>query len=232
MLTAFMAIGNHPEAAAEAGLACVYLTLAAMARRQRGHLVAYILAASFAATLAACAVAPHNVAGRPGYKTPVMHSCLTQQKCCVDMPLPEFDTSGNLPPGEHVASWQEFEARFGYNAGRAAILRQIEAWLLHMQRAGCRAVYIDGSFVCRTENPGDYDACWDATGVDAALIDPALLVQTMQGRQAIKRRFGGDIRPDMVCPPGTILTYLRFFQKDRDGNAKGIVRINLRDFSL
>ena len=146
------------------------------------------------------------------------------------MALPGFDVRGNLPPGEHVASWTECNERYGYTAGRVLILRQIKAWLSHMKASGCRTVYIDGSFVCAKEIPADYDACWDATGVDAALLDGALLVQTEAGRAVIRQRFGGDIRPDLACPPGSIRPYLRFFQRDRDGNAKGIVRINLRDF--
>lgn len=146
------------------------------------------------------------------------------------MPLPGFDERGNLPPGEHVVSWTEFETRYGCNAERVLLLQKIKAWLSHMKDAGCRTVHIDGSFVCDKQSPGDYDACWDATGVNAALLDHTLLVQTEAGRNVIGQRFGGDIRPDLECPPGSIRPYLRFFQRDRDGNTKGIVRINLRDF--
>ena len=147
------------------------------------------------------------------------------------MPLPAFDPHGNLPPGEHAPSWVEFAARYGTNPKRIAMLAKIEAWLTHMKQAGCRTAFVDGSFVCAEPAPTDYDACWDATGVDAARLDPALLVLTDAGRRTIRRRYGGDIRPDMVCPPGTILPYLRFFQRDRDGRRKGIVRFDLRDFA-
>lgn len=110
------------------------------------------------------------------------------------------------------------------NPTHDAILRHIRVWLVHMRDAGCRQVHIDGSFICAKPNPGDYDACWDCTGVDPARIDANLLYPTPEGRLTIKRRFGGDIRPDLVCPPGSIRPYLRFFQTDRDGNPKGIVR--------
>ena len=103
------------------------------------------------------------------------------------MALPAFDEFGNLPAGEHTVSWPEFEERYGYNPVRASILRQIKEWLVHMRGAGCRAAYIDGSFICETEAPGDYDACWDATGVNAALLDSSLLDQTAEGRRGIKR---------------------------------------------
>jgi hypothetical protein len=147
------------------------------------------------------------------------------------MPLPDFDQFGNLPPGEHLASWPDFEHRYATNPTRTAILRQIKGWLTHMKAARCRSAHIDGSFICHTETPADYDACWDATGVDPTLLDPRLLTLTPEGRLAIKRHFGGDIRPDMATPPGNIRPYLQFFQRDRDGNPKGIVRFDLQDFT-
>jgi hypothetical protein len=146
------------------------------------------------------------------------------------MPISEFDQRGNLPPGEHVASWDQFAERFGYNARRATILASIETWLTHMKAAGCRRVWIDGSFVTAKKIPGDYDACWDATGVRATDVDPDLLGTTRASQLATKQKFGGDIRPDMVSPPGSIMPYLTFFQRDRDGNRKGIVRFDLEDF--
>lgn len=41
--------------------------------------------------------------------------------------------------------------------------------------AGCVRAYIDGSFVTVKEEPGDFDACWDAEGVDFDLVDERLL---------------------------------------------------------
>lgn len=148
------------------------------------------------------------------------------------MPIPQFDDNGNLPVGEHAATWIEFKDRYGTNRGRRAILAKIESWLLHMRDANCRTVFVDGSFICAKKVPGDYDACFDATGVNLNILDPCLLDQSPEGRKAIKERFGGDIRPDMVAIAGSILTYLRFFQRDRDGNPKGIVRFNLKELDL
>jgi hypothetical protein len=147
------------------------------------------------------------------------------------MKLPEFDSAGNLPVGVHNASWSEFKDRYGYNPARAAILAQIELWLAHMKQAGCRAVYIDGSFVCSKAEPGDYDACWDHTGMDPKRVDPCLLDQSPNGRLVIKQRYGGDLRPDRANPPGSIMTYVRFFQRDGrlDGRPKGIVIIKLQE---
>ena len=41
--------------------------------------------------------------------------------------------------------------------------------------AGCARAYVDGSFVTAKEKPGDFDARWDAEGVDFDLIDKRLL---------------------------------------------------------
>jgi len=53
--------------------------------------------------------------------------------------------------------------------------------------AGCRRVYIDGSFVSAKEVPGDFDGCWEATGMDLTSLDPVLLTFT-QRRVAQKAR--------------------------------------------
>ena len=101
-----------------------------------------------------------------------------------------------------------------------------------MKQVGCRAVYLDGSFVCSKEQPGDYDACWDHTGVDPDRVDPFLLDQSPNGRQLIKQRYGGDLRPDRLSPPDSIMTYVAFFQCDgrNGGRTKGIVLINPQEF--
>ncbi len=144
------------------------------------------------------------------------------------MDIPEFDFNGNLPPGEHSATWSELVARYGYNQRRLAIVGDLKRWLVHVQAAGCRTAWIDGSFVCAKESPGDYDACWDLTGVDYTLIAPCLLNRTEIEANLIKKTFGGDIRPDRASPPASIQHYFKFYQSDRDGRPKGIVRLDLR----
>jgi hypothetical protein len=149
------------------------------------------------------------------------------------MGLPEFDSNGNLPPGEYtVSSWSDFVDRYGYNSRRQGILDDIRRWLLHVQAAGCRTAWIDGSFVCAKDQPGDYDACWDVTGVDHTLIDPHLTGGSAADNAATKARFGGDLRPDRASPPASIQLYLKFYQRDRDGTPKGIVRFDLRTLEL
>lgn len=91
-------------------------------------------------------------------------------------------------------------------------------------RAGCRRIYIDGSFITATEEPGDFDACWDSRGVDGRLLDPVLLTFA-DGRAAQKAMYGGEffIAEGAADPHGT--RYLTFFQQTRDGTPKGIVAL-------
>lgn len=60
--------------------------------------------------------------------------------------------------------------------------------------AGCRTAYLDGSFVSAKEVPGDFDVCWDVTGVDPDLLDPVFF-DFSASRRAQKMRFGGELFP-------------------------------------
>jgi hypothetical protein len=35
-----------------------------------------------------------------------------------------------------------------------------------LRKAGCRKVFLDGSFITEKPIPGDFDVCWDCTEVD------------------------------------------------------------------
>jgi hypothetical protein len=94
-------------------------------------------------------------------------------------------------------------------------------------RAGCSRVYLNGSFVAEKELPGDFDACWEASGVDPDLLDPVLL-DFSDRRAAQKAMYGGELFPaEVVAEPGGT-RFLDYFQRDRiTGEAKGIVAIDL-----
>jgi hypothetical protein len=146
----------------------------------------------------------------------------------MDDVIPAFDEgTGNLPPGIHDATWEEICERYGYTPGRLKLLEGLEVALDDLRRAGCRTVFLDGSFVSAKEEPKDFDACWDAAGVNADDLHPALLGLKFP-RAAMKRRYQGDvlIAHSVSEPFGPAM--LEFFQKDRDtGEPKGIIRIAL-----
>ncbi|HMP06723.1 MAG TPA: hypothetical protein PJ982_10265, partial [Lacipirellulaceae bacterium] len=97
-----------------------------------------------------------------------------------------------------------------------------------LQSAGCSTLYLDGSFVTRKDEPSDYDGCWDAAGVDVQKLDPVLL-DFGPGRLAQKVKYRGELFvAHFIAERGTGKHYMEFFQRDKDGNAKGLIAIDLR----
>jgi hypothetical protein len=109
------------------------------------------------------------------------------------MPIPDFEAdTGNLPAGIHEATWDEIAAALGTSARRVDLVDGLWRALAALRVAGCKRVFVDGSFVTAKEHPGDFDACWDARGVDPSALDPVLL-DFKQGRAAQKAKYGGEL---------------------------------------
>jgi hypothetical protein len=139
--------------------------------------------------------------------------------------IPAFNKLGYLPPGRpYQATWQEFTARFGTTGKRKVLMGGLRTALLALKAAGCRIVYVDGSFVTSKPEPCDWDACWEMDGVNFNLLDDLIVDEefTLVER---KRRYLGDLFLQAPRLPGR--NFVSFFQKDRDGTRKGIVKINL-----
>ncbi|MEI9941990.1 MAG: hypothetical protein WDO69_32655 [Pseudomonadota bacterium] len=141
--------------------------------------------------------------------------------------IPEFDELGRLPPGIHLATWDEIASRFGGSAWRSRLLAGLRAALLSLKGAGCGVAYIDGSFVTTKQMPGDFDACWDEVGVDPDALDPVLL-DFKNKRAAQKAKFSGELFPASNFADHAGNSFLNFFQVDKaNGDRKGIVAIDL-----
>jgi hypothetical protein len=143
--------------------------------------------------------------------------------------IPRFDDqTGYLPPGVYALDWATFVRVFGWNDWRARLCRGLLRALANLKAAGCVVVIVDGSFVTAKDQPGDYDAAFDPTGVDGAKIDPVLLRHT-DGRKAMKAKYLGETFPwGWIADSKTGVVFLEFFQKDRSGVEKGVVQIDLR----
>jgi hypothetical protein len=147
----------------------------------------------------------------------------------------QYDSEGNLPPGIHTMKWKDVRRFFGTTAHRRRLLSGLQRAMASLKSAGCRRVYLDGSFVTDKETvlglpPNDYDGCWDISGVDPTKLDPVLL-DFSKGRAAQKAKFLGELFPAETPAGVTGRTFLEFFQIDkRTGNPKGIVTIDLRNF--
>lgn len=147
--------------------------------------------------------------------------------------IPEFDENGNLPPGIHFCEWEEFKERFGTNLTRQRMINGLELAMTQLKAAGCRTIYIDGSFVTSKLTPGDFDACWEPGDVDYDYLrknTPRLLNHL--DRSAQKSKYKGEIfRSDQ--PVGDYgLASLEFFQRDRQLNQKGIIAIDLLRWNI
>ena len=141
--------------------------------------------------------------------------------------IPDFNSEGNLPPGVYWTTWSEIVNRFGTTLWRRRLLAGLRAALEELKRVGCKAVYLDGSFVSSKPVPGDFDGCWDEQGIDFASIDPVLL-DFAGARAAQKTKFLGELFPASWDADGRGTTFLEFFQTDKGtGSRKGIVAIDL-----
>lgn len=149
-----------------------------------------------------------------------------QHNNIVVLMIPGLDpATGYLPPGLHAAPWGEIPPAFGGNSHRIGLVNGLLQALSNLASAGCRVVLLDGSFVTAKPLPGDYDAAWEPRGVDPFLIDPVLL-DFSRSRAAMKAKYCGEFFP-ASAPAISGVLYRNFFQKDRNGVAKGIIQIDL-----
>jgi hypothetical protein len=117
--------------------------------------------------------------------------------------------------------------RYATNERRGQLLDGLRTAIESLRAGGCSRVYLNGSFVMGKELPGDFDACWEARGVDPSLLDPVLL-EFGDRRAAQKAKYGGELFPaEVAAEPGGI-RFVDYFQRDRvSGERKGIVAIDL-----
>ena len=118
--------------------------------------------------------------------------------------------------------------RYGTNIYRKRLLQGLKLGLDNLRDAGCRRVFLDGSFVTSKYRPNDFDACWKAEDVDLEKLDPIIQCYT-NGRRAQKAKYRGEFLPTQDLD-GDKDPILDFFQRDREGNTKGIVLIDMGEY--
>jgi len=142
--------------------------------------------------------------------------------------IPKVKGSGNLPDGIHNATWAEIRARYGSNDHRRELLDGLQISLDCLKRAGCKIVYIDGSFVTSKRYPKDYDCLWDTTGVDHTKL-PDFFDPKKRHKQ--KFLLKGEFIPSNLIEKNSGTPFLDFFRTDKvTMERKGIIKINLEDF--
>jgi hypothetical protein len=105
----------------------------------------------------------------------------------------------------------------------------LRAALERLKRAGCRTVYIDGSFVTDKEAPNDFDACWEEDRVSFFALDPVLLMfDSLMTEQ--KTKYLGEVFPASARADTAGTLYIEWFQWDNvTEKRKGIVAIDLEE---
>lgn len=127
----------------------------------------------------------------------------------------------------HEAMWQEVEAKLGFTERRRVLIRGLRRAITALHAAGCRRVYVDGSFVTAKPDPNDFDGCWEEAGVDPSRLDPVLLDFADQRRRQ-KLKYGGEMFPASATADIRGPRFIAFFQIHKEtGDAKGIVSIDL-----
>jgi len=151
---------------------------------------------------------------------------ITQHNNIVVLMIPDLVDVGGpwkvLPPGIHPATVEEVKSVFVINSVRERLFDGFVLGTTALALAGCRTVYLDGSFVTEKETPGDYDVSWDTTGVDVAKLDSVFLDFT-DSRRFQKDKFLGEFFPESAA-----FAVLALFQIDKyTGARKGILKITL-----
>lgn len=118
-----------------------------------------------------------------------------------------------LPPGIHDATIAEIEATFATTPHRRWLFDGFVRAAQALAAAGCRTLYLDGSFVTGKPHPEDFDGCWEHAGVDLSLLDPVL--KTFEPKRLKqKRKFFGELFPAQL-PGAPGMTFLQFFQIEK-----------------
>lgn len=143
----------------------------------------------------------------------------------------QYSRDDCLLPGIYRLSWSEFESTFGSGSRkRQALLAGLRAQLALLAEAGCKRVYVGGSFASKKRVPGDFDAVYDLDGLDCEHVrrlEPRLLMESPADAEALKNDFGGAVEPLRIYP-SVGFSLLEILQFDtRTGNLKGLVEIEI-----
>lgn len=150
------------------------------------------------------------------------------------MPIPNLQ-AGELPGGEHLATIEEVEDMFGIqNDRRKLLMAGLKTASQQFKDAGVKHIYVDGSFTTEKEEPADIDGCWSTIGdIDETKLDPDFwdfkndIEEVKRCRERIKTKYHLDFFMAEWTEGSTNKPFPEFFQTNRDGYPKGILKIEL-----
>ena len=139
-----------------------------------------------------------------------------------------FNTKGYLYE-TITLTFEEFKHHFGTNPRRMGQINNALPFFKIFHSCGCKAVYVDGSFVSKKTYPEDIDLCFDINNIDAEKLEKEF-------PQFFDVQEIGRIRGDLQCHifhfDENNKRLLRILEEDRDGDPKGLVKLNLKDIHL
>jgi len=143
------------------------------------------------------------------------------------MVLPDFTPDGDLPAGVHVASWQEFQERFGRPTSRRVWLSsRLEALLgLAVKTGKLRRIFVWGSFVTTKPSPKDLDILL-IMDEDFEVEQIELAAQAVFNSLRAKLLFESDVFWTRASISDEVLQlWLDTYQTSRDFRKRGIVEL-------
>lgn len=143
--------------------------------------------------------------------------------------IPPFDDAGDLPPGLHTTTWEEFRdrfCRFLRSDRRPQLCQQLERLVEEARASGIVSrVLVGGSMVQATVEPNDFDcivvlrteAHYESLRPDQLIVADARLARS---------RYVGDI---FIAREGQrpLSRYIDFFSRNRDGKIVGMAEVPL-----
>ena len=80
--------------------------------------------------------------------------------------IPPFNEAGYLPPGLHLATLDEIDARFGRMSELRRVQMESVRWMVELAvRTGVERIVLNGSFVTDIMEPNDVDCALLISGV-------------------------------------------------------------------
>ena len=131
-----------------------------------------------------------------------------------------------LPIGIHETTLLEVQNVYSYNPVRLNLFNGFVRGAKALAYAGCKTIFLNGSYVTSKEIPGDFDACWDPEGIEIRRLDPVFL-ELDPPRDKQKAKFYGEFLHTRLIETSTEMNFVEFFQRlPYNENLKGILRID------
>ena len=132
--------------------------------------------------------------------------------------IPEFNDDGYLPPGLHLATFEEIAERFGQETEIRQAQIQSLGWLLDIvHRGGVVRLVVNGSFVTDRPEPNDVDCV--LLLAEGGALDPETDKELCEGLPYLQL--------SLVTQLGFNRLVARFYATDRQSVPKGMIEVIL-----